>query len=61
MLTAPPNLYRWQDEKQTPVALVPEKTQKFAIHNSLILFYLILSISSAAALEIPIIGKWKAT
>ncbi len=44
MLTAPPNLYRWQDEKQTPIALVSEIALKFAIHNSLILDYsLILS------------------
>ena len=57
MLTAPPNLYRWQSENQTPVALVTEKTQKFAIHNSLILFYLILSISSRASRLMPIIGK----
>ena len=57
MLTAPPNLYRWKDENQTPVALVTEKTQKFTIHNSLILDYLILLISSITALLMPCIQK----
>lgn len=49
MLTAPPHLYRWQDEKQTPVALVSEITFKFSIHNSLIATSFSLSLASPSA------------
>ena len=49
MLTAPTHLYRWQDEKQTPVALVSEITFKFSIHNSLIATSFSLSLASPSA------------
>ena len=45
MFTAPPRLYWWQDENQSPVALVPKITLKFAIHNSLIPDYYFLPLS----------------